>query len=300
MDASRTSLAKYWAATDRLCRGVGALSGFLGSVGLPQPTAIWFPAAFGSLGWMLLNGSESRQGSLIMVAVALASAISGIVGFAFAAISGAMLFHLNDDPIKVVQIMITCSIANQLAMVWAGRRDIDWSGLTFYFVGGMAGLTLGVWALIHVDRSLYTHLFGVFLLCYGLYMLRRPAVVLRHNSGGAEFLVGVLGGITGGVAGFPGAFVTIWCGLKGWNKSRQRAVVQPFILVMQIAALLVISFACRKTGHATGFDAANLLFIPASLIGTQVGLAVYRTLTDRQFAGVANVLLIFSGVSFVF
>jgi len=235
-----------------------------------------------------------------MAAIALASAISGIVGFAFSAIGGAILFHLQDDPIKVVQIMITCSIANQGAMVWAGRHDIDWTGLRFYFGGGMAGLVLGVWILIHVDRSLYTHLFGGFLLIYGLYMLLRPAVVIRHHSGGAEFFVGLLGGITGGAAGFQGAFVTIWCGLKGWDKSRQRAVVQPFILVMQITALLVISFACQKAGRGIGFDTANLLFIPASLIGTQVGLAVYRTLTDRQFAGVANMLLIFSGASFVF
>ncbi len=36
--------------------------------------------------------------------------------------------------------------------------------------------------------------------------------------------------ITGGLAGFPGAFVTIWCGLKGWDKAHQRGVYQPFIL----------------------------------------------------------------------
>jgi hypothetical protein len=36
----------------------------------------------------------------------------------------------------------------------------------------------------------------------------------------------------GGLAEFPGAFVTIWCGLNGWDKARQRGVYQPFILGM--------------------------------------------------------------------
>ena len=31
--------------------------------------------------------------------------------------------------------------------------------------------------------------------------------------------------------------MTVWCGLRGWSKERQRGVFQPFILLMQLAAL---------------------------------------------------------------
>ena len=52
--------------------------------------------------------------------------------------------------------------------------------------------------------------------------------------------MGFLGGLTGGLAGFPGASVTIWCALKGWDKAHQRGVYQPFILCMQPISLLAI------------------------------------------------------------
>jgi len=89
-----------------------------------------------------------------MAAIALASLVSSIAGFAFSAIAGAMLFHLMKDPVQVVQLMMTCSIANQAAMTWNVRQEIDWRALAAYLVGGMPGLVVGIWVLLHADRTL--------------------------------------------------------------------------------------------------------------------------------------------------
>jgi hypothetical protein len=129
-------------------------------------------------------------------------------------------------------------------------------------------------------------------------LLRKPLVIRRQHAA-LDFATGLLGGITGGAAGFPGAFVTIWCSMKGWDKSRQRAVFQPFILIMQVLALLVISLLHRRSTGGLGFDPTDLLFIPASLFGTSLGLALYRRLSDGQFARAVNVLLIASGLSYI-
>lgn len=43
----------------------------------------------------------------------------------------------------------------------------------------------------------------------------------------------------------------------------------------------------------------NLLFIPASLLGTSAGMARYRQLSDLQFARVVNIALIISGLAYV-
>jgi uncharacterized membrane protein YfcA len=201
--------------------------------------------------------------------------------------------------VRLVTIMIACSIANQLAMTWALRRTIDWRGLSRYLAGGVLGLLIGIWVLLHADRLLYTHLLGGFLLAYGAYMLVRKAIVIRRELPIAEFLVGFLGGITGGAAAFPGAFVTIWCGMKGWTKARQRAVVQPFILIMQLAGFLAISVLQPSHAGRGALSPADLMFIPASLLGTSVGLAPYARLTDVQFARLVNVLLIVSGLTFI-
>jgi uncharacterized membrane protein YfcA len=261
--------------------------------------AIWLLLAGISLVCLAHAGHDNGHGARIMVAISLASLVSSIAGFAFSAICGAILFHFGDDPVHIVQIMILCSIANQAAMTWASRGNIDWRGLKVYLAGGALGLSLGVWLLLHVDRVLYTQIFGAFLVGYGTYMLVRKPIVVRRPPVAADLLTGFLGGVTGGAAGFPGAFVTIWCGMKGWDKTRQRAVFQPFILVMQVAALLAISLASRSGAGNFGLKVTDLMFIPMALFGTAFGLTLYRRLTDHQFARAVNLLLIASGLSYV-
>ena len=248
---------------------------------------------------LVLTAQHGALGPLFALAVCLAALFSSVAGFAFSAICGAMLFHLSDEPVKVVQIMMTCSIVNQAAMTWALRRDIDWRDLSVALAGGVIGLPVGVWVLLHVEHSHYVEALGAFLLVYGAYMLIRKPVVLPRTPWALDFAAGVMGGIVGGAAAFPGAFVTIWSGLKGWDKSRQRALTQPFILIMQIAALAIITLSRGTGAQLVGFDEANLLFIPASLLGTAVGLLLYRRLSDRQFAGSVNVLLVISGLSYI-
>lgn len=240
-------------------------------------------------------------GPAVMTAIAAASFISSIAGFAFSAICGAMLFHLWDDQVQVVQVMIACSIVNQATMVWTLRHNVQAHDLGPFLFGGIAGLPLGTWALLHADRTLYTHALGVLLLAYGTYTLACKPCVLSRQSPGLDLAAGFIGGITGGAAGFPGASVTIWCGLKGWDKARQRAVFQPFILLMQIAALLLISTLRQRAGshRGIGFDPAILLCLPAGLFGTRLGMACFRRMSNRQFTAAVNALLMISGLSYV-
>lgn len=244
-------------------------------------------------------GRDAGHGLAIMLAVAVAALVGSVAGFAFTAVCGAILFHFHDDPVQVVQIMMVCSIANQAAMTWAMRRSVDWRGLLPYLGGGLGGLGVGVGILLLVDRHQYAGAFGGFLMVYGVVMLLRRPVVLRAMPGWMDAVAGFLGGVTGGAAAFPSAFVTIWCGMKGWDKARQRAVVQPFILIMQVLGLATISLV-RGHGAGGGFDAVDVLFVPASLLGTAVGLMLFRRMTDRQFGLAVNALLLVSGVSYLF
>ena len=260
--------------------------------------ARWAALVATSLLCLGLAGQAGANGMAVMAASGVGALASSIAGFAFSAICGAMLFHLADDPVRGVQIMITCSIANQATMTWAMRRGINWGDLGVYLAGGACGVAAGVWLLLHARRETYTFGLGLFLLAYGGYMLFRKPIVVRRQFVAIDFAAGMLGGVTGGAAGFPGAAVTIWCGMKGWDKARQRAVFQPFILIMQIIALAVISL-WHRTNAGVGFDPGNLLFVPISLLGTSLGLVLYGRLSDRQFARAVNILLMVSGVSYV-
>jgi hypothetical protein len=104
-------------------------------------------------------------------------------------------------------------------------------------------------------------------------------------------VVGALGGITGGLAAFPGAFVSIWCSMRGWDKSVQRAVTQPFILAMQLITLVTMH-AQHLALHLDPIQVEGML---AALFAAFIGMRVFRSLSNRQFTWVLNSLLMVSG-----
>jgi len=235
----------------------------------------------------------------IMLAVFAAALISSIAGFAFSAICGAMLFHLVDDPLQAVEIMMICSVGGQALMVWQLRREIDWRALRPFLLGGAFGLPIGVELLLQTQPSLYVQAIGVLIVLYGLYMLLRRPLVVAGAHPGWDVLAGFLGGITGGAAAFPGGPVTIWCGLKGWSKERQRGLYQPFILILQLGGIALVVAMKGAAGTGATFDASGIFYLPAMLLGATCGMACFRWLSDRQFTRAVNLMLIASGVSFV-
>ena len=245
-----------------------------------------------------LHGHWSAVVPMVMILVA--SAVSSIIGFAFSALCGALLFHVIDSPVYAVQVMIVCSIAIQMFGVAALWHSIDWRSLPVFLIGGLPGVPVGAYLLTHLPTGAYRSILGGLLIAYGTWLLlRRPTRAWRAGPF-ADACVGFLGGLTGGLAGFPGASVTIWCGLKGWDKTRQRGVFQPFILCMQPASLAAIQFMQPESSAMAPLDWRMLAFIPAALAGAWLGLRIFRRLSDRQFELAVNGLLILSGVSLAF
>jgi uncharacterized protein len=250
-------------------------------------------------GLLLAQFDPGLQLVQVSAAVFTAAAISSVAGFAFSAICGAILFHLMEDPVAAVQTMMICSIVGQSYMVWWLRRQVEWGRLLVFLTGAAAGLPLGVWILFEA-RGMYVHGVGLLLVAYATFMLWRPRIVVRRQHPLFDATAGLLGGITGGAVAFPGAFVTIWCGLKGWTKERQRALYQPFILITQVAALLLLMLAHPVAGERLSVGVESLLFMPPMLLGTSLGLTLFRRLSDGHFGVIVNVLLIASGLSLLF
>src|SRR5262249_48376008 len=97
----------------------------------------------------LMPHVPTEQPVPIIAAIFVAALVSSVAGFAFSAICGAMLFHLVEDPVQAIQIMMVCSVGGQAWMVWALRRDIVWRSLSIFLVGAAAGPPGGVFCLLH-------------------------------------------------------------------------------------------------------------------------------------------------------
>jgi hypothetical protein len=254
-------------------------------------TAIAFPIVWPP------SGMEHHAGvcSLVILSIFLAATISSIAGFAFSAIAGAGLLHLINDPVEAVKVMIVSSIAIQSYSVVAIWSTIEWRTLTPFLLGGALTIPVGIYLVLNASAGAYWNGMGAFLVLYALIMLFRGHPVTYRGNVIVDAITGALGGITGGAAGFPGAFVTIWCGMRGWDKNRQRAVYQPFILIMQLMTL----FGLEVAGATRSYDISLMEYVPAALLGAYCGLFIFKRLNDRHFNIVIHVLLIISGIALV-
>jgi hypothetical protein len=230
-----------------------------------------------------------------LVTIFAGSLAAGLAGFAFSAVTGAVLFHVL-APIDAVPLLLACSITTQLFSISKLWRTMQWRRCVPYLVGGFAGIPIGAELLKAFDARIFAAGFGLFLICYSLYMLLRPHFVIRGGGRYAEVAAGFAGGITGGATAFPGAFPAVWCSVRGLSKLEQRGIVQPFILLMQIATLVYFS----KLGILASATLTTYLWCaPAVVLGTWLGLKFFDRIDDKRFRQVVLLFLLISGAILV-
>jgi len=268
-----------------------ALSTWLPRVSLVA-LSVWALAEFGDIAQAI---AESRHGAWITTVTAavvlLAALLSSTVGFAFSAIAGSALAYFDLDPVSAVRTIVLCSCAIQLYSVWKLRASIRWRPLWPLLLSGALTIPLGVWLLVRLDPSFYVAGLGLFLIGYsGVVLVRRETHVVRGGTW-TGVLAAAFGGLAGGLAGLPGASVTIWCSMRGWDKQQQRAVYQPYILVMQL-----ITIVCLHWQAPNVQSVHDLAFVPFALFGAIGGFALYQRMNNKQFHLATSALLLFSGV----
>lgn len=264
-------------------------------------------AALAVAGWAVaeaavFTGLGAQDGAINTVAISAAMAVlvaalaSSIAGFAFSALAGGALAHLAIEPLQAVRLIVVCSLAIQSYAVWKLRTTIQLCALWPMLAAGCATTPVGVWLLLRSDARIYAAGLGVFLAAYGICMLfgRRHSRAAVRVTAGRDAIAGALGGLAGGLAGFPGSFVTVWCSMRGGDKFDQRAIYQPYILSMQVVALV-----CLQTETSASLRAAEeaLAFVPFALLGAFAGLRLFYRLTAVQFRLVLSSLLVIAGAA---
>jgi len=126
---------------------------------------------------------------LLSVAVFAGAFVSGLAGFAFSAVAGAILLRIF-QPLEAVPLMMACSIGVQAANLWALRRNIQWEGSLLLIVGGALGIPIAVYLLQNADTYILRASFGVVVALYAGYMLFRPALARQRHRQPAPYRAG--------------------------------------------------------------------------------------------------------------
>lgn len=198
------------------------------------------------------------------------------------------------EPKLAAALAVFGALVGQLLAAFTVRRGWDFRALLPFLAGGLAGLPLGLYLLPRLDVLMFKAALGLMLVivCPLMFFASRLPRVQGGPAGDA--LAGAAGGVMGGLGGFTGVVPTLWCTVRGFDKDRQRGIIQNFNLAMQ-----VVTFTSYL---ATGIIEPRMLPLlavvaPAVIIPVLLGTRLYLGISDLSFRKLVLGLLTASGVA---
>lgn len=202
--------------------------------------------------------------------------------------SGTALFALGFylvvlDPVTAVAIVALMSVLAGLQGMWVVRREIFTKPkrLMRFILPGFLGVPLGILLLSIIEASVLRYAIATLLIIFGAYFGFRSALPkFSRPTPWLDSGIGLSGGILGGAAGLSGALPMLWLSLRPWSKLETRAVLQPFNMAMLCTTVALLFF---KGAYDSTAARALLVTIPAGLIAAQIGIFVFKKLSDGAF-----------------
>ena len=231
---------------------------------------------------------------VVLAGAFLAAFAAGLAGFADALIASAVWLYVL-APVEAVPLVVASGILIHLMSLVHLRRHLAFDLLWPFLVGGTIGVPFGAWLLRYAQPGPFRVFVGVLLMSYSVFALTAPKLTLARTGGrGADGTVGLIGGVLGGFSGLSGIVPTVWSGLQGWSRDRQRGVYQGFILTMHAMAL----FWLATVGFVNMQLLTRLLWcVPVLALGTWTGLKLYRRINEQQFRRLMLALLLLAGAA---
>jgi uncharacterized membrane protein YfcA len=234
--------------------------------------------------------------ALLVLGALLGGFVSGLAGFGGGPVV-LVLWLLVIEPKTAVPLLMVSAVAHQLMTMHLVWKSISPGRLWPMALGGIAGVPIGAALLDVLSPAAVRTIAGLFLVAYTLVRLTFiKDLSIRVASRVPDAAAGLVGGLMSGLAGLPGPISTLWCGLRGWPKNDQRAVFQPFNLVMVLVSIILFV--------SKGFVSLDVLHYalwcaPGLMIGVALGTPLYLRLSDRQFQFVVLLLMLLMGLFLV-
>lgn len=233
--------------------------------------------------------------TLLGLGAVMGGFINGLAGFGTAMFALGFWLQIM-PPLQAVSTVVVVSTVTGLQGIWLVRHSITAQPrrLARFVVPSLFGIPMGVAVLSVLDAGTLKITIALFLILYGgFFSLRSTLPKLQRPTPVIDGIVGFLGGVSGGAASLSGAFPTMWCALRPWSKSETRAVLQPYNAIVLGLAMMMFAFKGLYT-----WDSVRLILIalPVTMLSAQIGIMVFKRLTDDQFRRLIIVMMFVSGV----
>ncbi|MEM6372302.1 MAG: sulfite exporter TauE/SafE family protein [Pseudomonadota bacterium] len=200
------------------------------------------------------------------------------------------------DPLRAVAIVALMSVLAGLQGLWVVRKEVlaRPDRLLRFVLPGLVGVPVGVSLLAVIDAGVLRITIATLLIVYGGYFGFRAALpAFARATPVVDSGVGFVGGVLGGAASVSGAIPAMWLSLRPWAKSETRAVLQPYnISILGTTVMLLLWQGAYDRTAVT----ALLVTVPCGLVAAQIGIAVFKRLSDTAFRRLLILLTLMMGV----
>ncbi|MEQ8735995.1 MAG: sulfite exporter TauE/SafE family protein [Rhodospirillaceae bacterium] len=227
----------------------------------------------------------------------IAGFVTGLAGFGTALIASGIWLHVL-PPVLIAPLVTIAAVVAHIVGLATARPHFDWSAAQPFLIGGLIGIPLGVAALSLAGPGTIRVGVGFFLLIFAATQLLGVARFHIGTWGGrtADAAIGVGGGVLGGFAGLSGPFPIVWLQMRGGPSADQRAIFQPFNLVVLAVAAIGMAVAGLVTAQVLVLAA---LATPLTVLGSWLGARTYLKISEKTFRTVVLSLLFVSGAVLV-
>jgi len=231
---------------------------------------------------------------MVMLGAVVAAFVQGLSGFAFGIVATSIWVWWL-PPQVVAPLSVFGALVGQLVAAITVRRGLQAPLLLPMLAGAALGIPLGLVLLPRLDAAGFQLGLGLMLALWCPVMLmshRLPR--LRWGGRWADTLAGLLGGVTGALAGFSGPLPTLWATLRGWERDTLRAVIQNFNL-----AVLAVTFVAYGLHGLYGDSVWHYLpgVAVSVLVPVLLGARVYAGLSTESFRRLVLGLLTATGAA---
>jgi uncharacterized membrane protein YfcA len=225
--------------------------------------------------------------ALAAFAAAVLSAVSGFGGGVLLLPVFTALFGLR----AAIPILTITALASNGGRVWFNRREIRWSLVGWFALGGVPLALAGGFAFAYAPLAPLRVLLGVFLI--GV-VIRRHIGRTPGRVGDRGFVaVGAASGLASALLGAVGPLTAPFFLAYGLTRASYIGTEAASALTMHVSKLAAYGGGELLTTQVLAYGAA---LTPATIAGTWVGRRVVDRISDRIFVFIVEAGLLVAGV----
>lgn len=225
--------------------------------------------------------------------------VKGAIGFAMPMVMASAFPSFLSPPealaATILPVLVT-NVSQSLRQGWEAARQTAWAYRRF-LVATVISIPVSAAFVDVMPRMVYLLLLGVPITVFAVLQLAGVRMALRlEQRGRAEWVLGIIGGLYGGISGIWGPPLLVFLLSIGADKL-ETVRVQGVVFLIG-AAMLTVTHLGTGVLDARTIPLSALLIVPA-WIGMLIGYAVQDRLNPGAFRRWTQVLLVLTGLNLV-